>query len=314
MGAMGPAQPRVARAPYAALGLLMAASLLLRSGRLAVGYWIDEGISVGIASHGAAQIPGVLGQDGSPPLYYLLLHEWMQLAGTGEAATRSLSLLFALAAVPVAWWAGAAVFDRRAGVLAAAGAAGCPFLTYYAQETRMYSLVAVLSLLASAAFVLAFVRGRRSQLVPLAAYVTLLLYTHNWGLFLAAGMAIAWLPLWRAGRVSGRDGALVAGAVALAYAPWLPMLLSQAAHTGAPWAERPSPLQLLDVPGAVFGQVAGPLLAFAAAAAARRRPLDDAARVLLTAGAATAAVAFAASQFQPAWTTRYLAVLLGPLL
>src|SRR3954447_13429879 len=115
MGAMGPAQPRVARAPYAALWLLMAASLLLRSGRLAVGYWIDEGISVGIASHGAAQIPGVLGQDGSPPLYYLLLHEWIQIAGTGEAATRSLSLLFALAAVPAAWGAGAAVFDRRAG-------------------------------------------------------------------------------------------------------------------------------------------------------------------------------------------------------
>src|SRR3954452_20659578 len=101
MGGMGPAQPRVARAPYAALGLLMAASLLLRSGRLAVGYWIDEGVSVGIASHGAAQIPGVLGQDGSARLCHPLRRDCMQLAGTGEAATRSLSLLFALAAVPV---------------------------------------------------------------------------------------------------------------------------------------------------------------------------------------------------------------------
>src|SRR3954454_2534279 len=314
MGGMGPAQPRVARAPYAALGLLMAASLLLRSGRLAVGYWIDEGISVGIASHGAAQIPGVLGQDGSPPLYYLLLHEWIQLAGTGEAATRSLSLLFALAAVPAAWWAGAAVFDRRAGVLAASGAAGCPFLTYYAQETRMYSLVAVLSLLASAAFVLGFVRGRRSQLVPLAAYVTLLLYTHNWGLFLAAGMAVAWLLLWRAGRVEARDGLLVGAGVAVAYAPWLPTLVSQALHTAAPWSPRPTPLALLDVPGGLFGQVAGPLLAIAAIAAARRRPMDDGARVLLTVAATAAGLAFMASQIQPAWTTRYLAILLGPLL
>src|SRR4051794_11765350 len=141
MSAMGPAQTRAARAQVvAAVSLLMAASLLLRTGRLDIGYWIDEGISVGIASHSVGQIPGALGQDGSPPLYYLLLHEWIQLAGTGEAATRSLSLLFALAAVPVAWWAGSAIFDRRAGALAAAGAAGRPLLADYARGARVYSL------------------------------------------------------------------------------------------------------------------------------------------------------------------------------
>jgi hypothetical protein len=37
--------------------------------------------------------PGLLRQDGSPPLYYLLLHGWMALAGDGEAAARSLSLV-----------------------------------------------------------------------------------------------------------------------------------------------------------------------------------------------------------------------------
>src|SRR5918912_2651820 len=187
MGAMGPAQPRAARAQVVAMvGLLMAASLLLRTDRLDIGYWIDEGISVGIASHSVGQIPSALGQDGSPPLYYLLLHEWIRLAGTGEAATRSLSLLFAIAAVPVAWWAGSALFGRRAGALAAAGAAFCPFLTYYAQETRMYSLVAVLSLAASASFVLAFLRGRRRHVVLLGVWLALLLYTHTWGLFLTA--------------------------------------------------------------------------------------------------------------------------------
>ena len=67
---------------------------------------------------------GMLGQDGNPPLYYLLLHGWMLVFGDGEAATRALSLLFALLAIPASFWAGAAVFDRRAGALAAAGAAG----------------------------------------------------------------------------------------------------------------------------------------------------------------------------------------------
>src|SRR4051794_25491058 len=143
------------------LVLLMGASLALRTGTLGAGYWIDEGIAVGIASHDFTDIPRILAQDGNPPLYYLLLHGWMQLFGTSEAATPALSLLFALLPIPVSFWAGAAVFDRRAGALAAAGAAGSPFLTYYAQETRMYSLVVLLSILASASFVLAFVRGER---------------------------------------------------------------------------------------------------------------------------------------------------------
>ncbi len=74
----------------------MVASLALRAGALKSGYWIDEGIAVGIASHDLEDIPGILAQDGNPPLYYLLLHGWMLVFGAGEAATRALSLVFAL--------------------------------------------------------------------------------------------------------------------------------------------------------------------------------------------------------------------------
>src|SRR5918997_2427541 len=112
---------------WVALALVTAGSLLLRTGTLDAGYWIDEAISVGIASHDLDDIPRALRLDGSPPLYYLLLHGWMQLFGAGETATRALSLIFALLAVPVAWWAAGAVFDRRAAALAAVAAAACPF-------------------------------------------------------------------------------------------------------------------------------------------------------------------------------------------
>src|SRR3954468_12784299 len=259
----------------------MGVSLLLRTGALDGSYWIDEGISVGIASHPFADIPRVLSQDGNPPLYYLLLHGWMGLIGTSEAATRALSLLFALLAVPASWWAGAKLFDRRAGALAAAGAAGSPFLTYYAQETRMYSLVVLLSILASASFVLAFVRGERRHVAWLGVWLGLLLYTHTWGVFLAAAMGAAWLILWRRGEVSGRDGVRLGLALLLVYAPWLPVVIFQAAHTAAPWAERPSPLLLLGVPGGLFGYVALPLLALAVFFALKRHPpTDRAVRVL----------------------------------
>jgi mannosyltransferase len=272
-------------------------SVLLRTGDLHAGFWIDEGIAVGIASHGVADIPALLRADGSPPLYYLLLHGWLALTGDGEAAARSLSLVFAALTVPVSWWAGTAVAGRRAGVAAAAIAAGCPLLTYYAQEARMYTLVALLSLVASAGFVLGFVRGRRGQLVTLAVALVLLLYTHTWGLFLAAALGGAWMLLWRTGRVGGRDGALVAAAVALAYAPWIPSLAFQVMHTGAPWSEPPSVLVL----GALVLPAA---LAWRAASAT--------VRLLALVTAVGVALAWLASQVEPAWSGRYLAVLYGP--
>ena len=86
--------------------MLIAVSVLLRTRQLDVGFWIDEGLSVGIADRPLGDIPGVLRQDGSPPLYYLLLHLWLQVAGRSEASVHGLSVLFAVLCVPVAFWAG----------------------------------------------------------------------------------------------------------------------------------------------------------------------------------------------------------------
>ena len=92
------------------LALLVYLSLRLKTAELNVGYWVDEGLSVGIADRPLLDIPGILRQDGSPPLYYMLLHVWLSLTGSGERDTHTLSLLFALAAVPVAFWGAGLTF------------------------------------------------------------------------------------------------------------------------------------------------------------------------------------------------------------
>src|SRR3954452_9669146 len=99
----------------AGLAVLVAISLLLRTSEMHVHYWIDEGLSVGISSHSLTYIPGVLRLDGSPPLYYLLLHVWMSWFVNYESATHALSLIFATATIPVADWAGRSLFDARIG-------------------------------------------------------------------------------------------------------------------------------------------------------------------------------------------------------
>jgi MFS family permease len=313
--------------PRAALALafLVGLSLALRTQAIHARYWIDEGLSVGISSHPVTQIPGLLHQDGSPPLYYVLLSLWVSVFGNGEADTHALSVVFAILTVPAAWFAARALFGHRAAWIAALLAALNPFLTYYAQETRMYALAALLSVAVTGTFVAAFVQGRRRMLPAFGASLLLMILTHNWGLYLGIGTVAALVAPWRAAadrRAFARDVVLTYGGVGLLYLPWLPTLLFQAKHTGAPWSETPALQDVLNGLTTLLGGAA-PAMAFALAAgfglssllaSPRRAPRARAALAVMTMGAVTLALAWATSQISPSWSPRYFAVLLGPVL
>lgn len=306
------------------LGLLAALSVVLRVGVIDSGLWVDEGLSVGIADRPLLDIPGVLRQDGSPPLYYMLLHVWIEATGrSSESALHALSLLFAVATVPVANAFARTLIGARAGWIAAILFATNPFLTQYAQEARMYSLVVLLSLTACATFAGAFaLRRTRRWTVGFALAQTALLYTHNWGLFLAAGLAAGFAALlWRSDDRPRllREGLLAAAIVVVAYAPWLPTLVFQALNTGAPWA-RPTDLEVLrEAPSEVLGGIAQYVLLLGAGAGlavlARRRTGESGAALALGVAAVfVITVPWLISTFSPAFATRYLAVAVGPLL
>ncbi len=299
------------------LPLLVLLSLFLRSRQLHAGFWIDEGISVGISHEHWTSIPHLLRQDGSPPLYYMLLAIWVRLFGDSEAATHTLSLVFGLVCVPLAYFAARAVFSRRAGLAAAVLAALDPFLTYYAQETRMYELEALLSVVVAWSYVEAILRAHRWWLPVFVISTTLLAYSPNWGPFLCVGLAAATVPF---ARERLRLFAVAAAGVAVLYAPWLPTLLSQARHTGAPWSTRPSFHDLLLSAGTVIGGDA-PYVALVLVGGAalggivlheRTRERREIAALLTVVGV-TVVVAFIASQISPAWTARYFAVIFGPV-
>ena len=293
-------------------------SAFLRTRQLNAGFWIDEGLSVGIAHHHWSSIPGLLNQDGSPPAYYLLLGLWIRLFGDSERATHTLSLLFGLGCIPLAYAAGRAIFDRKTALVCATLAALDPFLTYYAQETRMYEIEALLSIVVAYAYVQGILRGRTAWAVALVPAIDLMLYVHNWALFLCVGLAAATMV---AARERLKRFALVAAGVAVLYLPWVPTLLSQVRHTGAPWSTSPGFRDLVLAPGAVLNGDAV-LVAIVLVggggyvALARRR--DDAERAvvlaLLVVIAVTVLAAWLSSQVSPAWTTRYFAVVLGPVL
>lgn len=316
-----------------AVALLVLASLWLRVRTIHDHYWIDEGLSVGIASHPLSAIPGLMRQDGSPPLYYLLLHLWISWRGASEIATHELSLIFALLTIPAAYWAGSSLFDRRTGLICALLAAGASYLTQYGQETRMYTLLALVALIAVASFLHAFAFRRRRYIPVFVASLTAALYTHNWALFLGLMTAVAFLvcvrerPLER--RELWRDGALAFGGVAVLYAPWIPTVLYQARHTGAPWDLPPVIWSLTQgLYSLVGGRGAAVALLLAGGSGlfalqqrgllrlrgGESKPLGLTVACLILLAFGTLLIAWAYSKTTPAWANRYLAVIVGPLI
>ena len=183
----------------------------------------------------------------------------------------------------------------------------------------MYSLVVVLSLLASASFVLAFLHGRRGHLIALGGWMTLLLYTHAWGLCLAAAMAVrvgrAVAP--RPGRGPRRAAGRRRGAAAL-----------RAVDPDADRRRRSTPRRrgrtgrrrrtlLVDPVHPLRRRAplaATPLLVIAVLAALRRRarPRRRDPRAGRDRRRRRRSLAWLGSQIEPAWANRYFAVFLGP--
>jgi mannosyltransferase len=231
--------------------LVLAACIVLRFWTHSV-LWLDEALTVDIAKLPLGDLHHALEQDGAPPLYYLLLHGWINLFGTGSYAVRSLSGIFGVLALPCAWWSGFRIGRSRgdAGGRITAWAAvfllaSSPYAIRYSTEARMYSLEILLVLLGHLALWRVFERPNIGRMAVLALITGLLLYNQYWSLYLVAVVGV--LLLVRVWKTTGEARqATVAATVAMVsggitFLPWLPTFLYQSAHTATPWGKPVAP-------------------------------------------------------------------------
>jgi mannosyltransferase len=315
-----------------AVAVVVAGGLLLRFWTRS-DLWFDEALSVDLARLPLGELRAALAHDGHPPLYYVLLHVWMSAFGDSDLAVRSLSGLFAIAALPLAWRLGERIGGRSAGFAAFVVLVSSPFAIRYATEARMYTLVMLLVLGGALALRSALESGRARSLVVVGLASGCLLLTHYWSFYLvgATGLLLSWLA-WRAPTAARRRRALGAlGAVAaggLLFVPWIPTFWAQAASTGTPWGlpARPAELattSLTDFGGGDFGEarLLGALTAlcvlvalFAQSADGRRLVVDLRTRPRIRAEAGVVALTLALASLgswltSSATATRYLSVL-----
>jgi uncharacterized membrane protein len=182
--------------------------------------WADELYSVHWANKTVAHIFDNASSDVHPPSYYLLLHFWVRVVGSSEAAVRGLSALLSVLTIPLIAVLGQNLYaieryatggmetnhrtpytaNRRAwqtGLIAAWILTFSHFHIYYAQEARNYALTALCVVWAMIGFVRVLASfplpteptstsSRRTYRHSVALYVVsniLMMHTHFFALF-----------------------------------------------------------------------------------------------------------------------------------
>jgi mannosyltransferase len=243
-----------ARSPALLIGVLIAGVLLVAAVLRFVttsDLWLDEALTVNIAQVPLGDLQEALKRDGAPPLYYLLLHGWIKVFGSGDVAVRALSGVLGLAMLPLAYLAGRRLGGgdptraRWAAWSALLVVAASPYAIRYSTEARMYMLTMVLVLLGYLALWRAVERPTLGPLAGVALVTAALLYTQYWAFFLLGAVAVTQLWVaWRSRDERRRSAvriltALVVGG--LLFVPWLPAFVYQMQHTGTPWDTPTSP-------------------------------------------------------------------------
>jgi hypothetical protein len=223
--------------------------------------WNDEGSSYVQATRTLSDIASNAARDIHPPGYYWLLAGWRMLTGDSEFALRALSAFASLLTIAFTFALGRRLFGTTAGIAAALFVTANTFSIYYAQEARMYALLALWAVASMWALV-AIIEPQRHRehknnwdlrqlliaSLPLALMNAAGLYTqyaYAYVLFTQAAVVAVWLisTLWQQQQAKHMPTAaqslllkrlqplstfVLANVLALLlFLPWLPTALTQ---------------------------------------------------------------------------------------
>ena len=211
------------RVPIVLLTLLGAALRFYAIGRQ--GFWYDESYTALLVVHGPGEMFRLIPQlESTPPLYYCFIWIWARIFGTDEAALKSLSALFGTMAIPVAYFAARKLLANwRSALVVAALTAFNPFLIWYSQEARAYSMLVLVSAFTLLAFAYARERPRPLAVGLWGLACALALLTHYYAVILVVP-EMAWLLYEHR---HSRAVQVAIGGIVLVGAALTPLLITQ---------------------------------------------------------------------------------------
>jgi mannosyltransferase len=103
--------------------------------------WLDEASTLTFAVKSIPEIwQATTAGEFNPPLFYWVEHV-MLVFGNSEAVLRFIPALLGFLTIPLVYIVGREFVDRNVGIITAAAFTFSPFLIYYSQEARAYSMM-----------------------------------------------------------------------------------------------------------------------------------------------------------------------------
>ncbi len=140
-------------APWIVLGLMVFVVILSAFYFSRQSLRLDEAQSLWQTSRTPTKILTIVAQDVHVPLYHFILHFWQLFLGNSVVTGRILSLIFFILSIPALYFLGKRTFGKSAAIFAATLFAVSPFMNWYGNEIRMYSLLTLLTILSQYFFV-----------------------------------------------------------------------------------------------------------------------------------------------------------------
>lgn len=151
--------------------------------------WFDEAFSAYIAQFSYWDIARYTANDVHPPFYYWVLKTWTALFGSSDLALRSMSIFFGSGAIVAVFLLAKKLFSRSVAWVTLLLLVVSPMFIRYSDEARMYTLAALIVLLATYVLIKATQQKKRKQWVIYGLLVALGMWTHYF-------TAFAWLAHW----------------------------------------------------------------------------------------------------------------------
>lgn len=209
---------------------------------------LDEAQSLWQTSHGFGRMYQLIAQDVHVPLYHTILRLWSLAFGNGVASSRVLSLIFFLLTVPAVYLLARRAFDVNSASFGAGLVALSPFMNWYGNEIRMYTLLTLLVVLNQLFFVRLFQRAQGANWTWYTLTACAGIYTHYFFWLTLVTQAVFYVLNRRrfaAGTLARL--ALVALLLLVAIAPWLGFVQAQGGSGGnTPLLARPTSVDLFN--------------------------------------------------------------------
>lgn len=227
--------------------------------------WHDEGYTMWLLKYDFTGIIERTARDVHPPGYYLMVKPWVIIFGNSELAIRMLSVLFSLGIIYFAYRIIEILFSKKEAFWGSLFVALSPFMVRFAQEARMYGVVAFFTTLGTY-FLIRFIKEKQNKfLIPYLLSMIVAIYTQYYAFFVVIShwiiIAIAtpgfFTFKWKES-LKSRFGIfnpyfLVANlAVFICYLPWFPVAYRQVTRVSTSYWIKPEWINLRTIPNNVL--------------------------------------------------------------